>query len=269
MITCEVCVEGVEGALAAAAGGAHRIELCAGLMEGGTTPGPGTLSLALERAGLDTMVLVRPRGGDFLYSELELEAMLRDVAAVREAGAMGVATGALARDGRVDREATARLRESAGPLSFTFHRAFDMTRDPLEALDTLAELGVDRILTSGQAASVAEGLPLLRALVRAAGDRIIVMPGAGIREESVGRILGETGAREIHFTALAWTESAMEHRNPHPRMGGTEIPGEYRRQVTDAERVRAMVAAAAAAAPRAERIPPGRLLRGRRGLPPA
>ncbi len=242
-ITCELCVEGVDGALAAAAGGAHRIELCAGLVEGGTTPSAGVLALALERAGVDTMVLVRPRGGDFLYSEPELEVMLRDVSAVRQMGAMGVATGVLTREGEVDREATARLREAAGPLSFTFHRAFDMTADPHEALEALVELGVDRVLTSGQAAGVPDGLPLIRALVQAAGDRIVVMPGAGVREENARSILEGTGAREIHFAAMAWAESPMLHRNPRPRMGGTEVPGEYRRQVTDPDRVRALMAA--------------------------
>jgi copper homeostasis protein len=248
VITCEVCVEGVDGALAAAAGGAHRIEICAGLVEGGTTPSFAILSVSLERAGVDTMVLVRPRGGDFLYSEAELEVMLRDVRAVREAGAMGVATGVLTREGCVDREATARLREAAGPLSFTFHRAFDMTRDPLEALETLVELGADRILTSGQAESVPQGIALIRELVERAGERIVIMPGAGIREENVGWVLAETRAREIHFTALSWAESPMLHRNPVPRMGGTEIPGEYRRQGTDPERVRGLLAMASGAA---------------------
>jgi copper homeostasis protein len=203
--------------------------------------------MVLERAGVPTMVLVRPRGGDFLYSQAELEVMLRDVAAARRAEALGVASGALTRDGRVDRDATARLRDAAGPLSLTFHRAFDMTRDPREALETLIELGVDRVLTSGQAASVPEGLPLLRELVEAAGERITVMPGAGIREDNLRHVIAATGAREIHFTAMRRAESPMEHRNPRPRMGGIEIPGEFGRPVTDPALVRAMTAAAAAA----------------------
>ena len=244
-ITCELCVEGIQGAEAAAAGGAHRVELCAGLVEGGTTPTQGTLSLVLETVSIDTVVLVRPRGGDFLYSEVELEVMLRDVHAAREAGAFGVATGALTMEGLVDREATTRLQEAAQGLSFTFHRAFDMTRDPFEALETLVELGADRILTSGQARDVPEGLGLIKELVAAAGDRIIVMPGAGIREDNIRYVIQESGAREVHFTAFSQGESPMVHRNPGPLMGAQRVPGEYELQWTDPEAVRAIMGAAA------------------------
>jgi len=244
MVTCEVCVEGVSGALAAAEGGAHRIELCAGLVEGGTTPSVGTLSAVLEAGSVDTMVLVRPRGGDFLYSDAELDVMVRDVRAVGAAGALGIATGALTREGEVDEVATAALREAAGDMSFTFHRAFDMTRDPLQALETLIELGVDRILTSGQAKSVPEGLDLIRELVGVAGDRIIIMPGAGIREENVRTVIRETGVREIHFTAFVEGESPMIHRNPRPLMGASRVPAEYELLLTDPGVVRAFLAMA-------------------------
>ena len=173
-VRCEVCVEGVPGALAAAEGGAHRIELCAGLVEGGTTPSLGALGVVLERVRIDTTVLVRPRGGDFLYTPEEMEVMIRDVRSIRDAGAFGIAIGALARDGGVDEEAMAAVMEAAGPMSVTFHRAFDMARDPWRTLDTLVELGVDRILTSGLEKSVPEGTDLIRGLVSAAGGRISI-----------------------------------------------------------------------------------------------
>lgn len=238
MVTCEVCVEGVEGALAAAEGGAHRLELCAGLVEGGTTPSQGVVETVLEELSVPVVVLVRPRGGDFLYSTRELAAMLRDVEAVGAAGAFGVATGALTPGGEVDREATAALREAAGNMSFTFHRAFDMVRNPRLALAALGELGVDRVLTSGQARSVPEGTGLIRELVEAAEGRIGVMPGGGIREENLRGVLEATGAREVHFTAFRTEESPMVHRNPRPLMGASRVPGEYERVRTDPRRVR-------------------------------
>jgi len=246
-LTCEVCVEGVEGALAAEAGGAHRIELCAGLVEGGTTPSAGTLSQVLERVSIPTMVLVRPRGGDFLYTDDEMDVLLRDVEAIREAGAHGIATGVLTQDGRVDTRAMEPIMAVAGPLSVTFHRAFDMTRDPWESLEALLGLGVERVLTSGQARSVPEGLVLIRELVAAAGDRISIMPGGGIREENARNIVEQTGVSEIHFTGSTTVESAMDFRNPRPLMGSDRVPGEYERILTDPERVRRIVGAATGA----------------------
>lgn len=243
MATCEVCVEGFSGALSAAEGGAHRIELCAGLVEGGTTPSPGNLTLALERLEVPIMVLIRPRGGDFFYSSEEMEVLLRDVSIVREAGGYGVVTGALTREGRVDRGAMEKVRQAAGPLSLTFHRAFDMARDPLEALEVLVELGVDRILTSGGARSAPEALEVLRSLVEAAGSRISVMAGGGIREENIRQVVAETGVREVHFTAFSRWESLMEFRNPRPSMGGTILPGEYDRIGTDPDEVRRIMGA--------------------------
>jgi len=243
MITCEVCVEGLPGAIAASEGGGHRIELCTGLVEGGTTPSPGTLGLVLERVGLDVVVLVRPRGGDFLYSQSEVDTILRDVEAVRKAGAFGIATGALTRDGSVDEGAMRRIREAAGPLSVTFHRAFDMTRDPWEALDALVHLGVDRVLTSGHARSAPEGRERIREAVERAGGRISIMPGGGLREGNVREVVRYTGVTEVHFTAFAESESPMTYRNLRPRMGGERIPGEYERIETDPDRVRAMVGA--------------------------
>lgn len=242
-VCCEVCVEGYSGALAAAQGGAHRVELCAGLIEGGTTPSPGNLALSVESLDIPVMVLVRPRGGDFLYSPEEMETLLRDVSMARSAGAHGVVTGALTRDGRVDREAMARVREEAGPMSLTFHRAFDMVRDHHEALETLVGLGFDRILTSGGERSVPEGLEAIRVWVEEAGGRISIMPGGGIRQENIREIVEGTGVREVHFTAFSHWQSPMEFRNPRPHMGGTALPGEYDRTETDSDEVRRIMGA--------------------------
>ena len=243
LITCEACVEGIPGALAAQSGGAHRIELCAGLVEGCTTPSGGTVSMVLRKLAIPTVVLVRPRGGDFLYSTEEMEGLLRDVEAIRKSGAFGIATGMLTADGRVDTEAMGELMKVAGPLSVTFHRAFDMVRDPFEALSTLVDLGVHRILTSGQDRTVLEGMSLIGGLVKAAGSRISIMPGGGIRAGNVRRIVEETGVREVHFTGFKSSESLMVHRNTRPLMGSDRVPGEYERLGTDAERVRGVVQA--------------------------
>lgn len=237
MVTCEVCVEGVPGALAAEKGGAHRIELCAGLVEGGTTPSFGTVSKVLEAISIPTVVLIRPRGGDFLYSDEELEVLLRDVETVRKAGAFGIATGALTREGEVDVSAMEGVTAAAGPLSVTFHRAFDMTRDPFESLEVLIRTGVHRVLTSGQERSVPEGLDVIARLVESAKARISIMPGGGVREDNIREIISKTGAREIHFAALSSFESPMDYRNTRPLMGSDRVPGEYERIGTDPDLV--------------------------------
>ena len=241
MITCEVCVEGFSGAAAAEAGGGHRIELCAGLIEGGTTPSMGTLSLVLERLSIKTVVLLRPRGGDFLYTDEEFDTMVRDIEVVRDAGAYGTATGVLTTDGRIDAGRFERLVAASGSLSVTCHRAFDMTRDPIEALETLIELGVDRVLTSGQQPSVPEGIGLIGELVDQAAGRIEIMPGCGIEESNVREIVENTGVREVHFAAFSQHESGMTFRNPRPFMGAVDLPGEYDLQLTDPDRVRRIV----------------------------
>jgi copper homeostasis protein len=243
MVTCEVCVEGFSGAYAAAQGGAHRVELCAGLLEGGTTPSQGNLTLSLEELDIPVMVLVRPRGGDFLYSPREVDTILRDISLAGQAGAHGVVTGALTKGGEVDLEVMAKVREAAGSMSLTFHRAFDMVRQPLQALESLVELGVDRILTSGGEASVPEALDQIGRLVEAAGDRIFIMPGGGVRGDNIQEVVRRTGVREIHFTAFTHWESPMEFRNSRPHMGGTRLPGEYDRVDTDPTEVRRIMEA--------------------------
>ena len=243
-ITFEVCVDSVDAAVAAQEGGGDRVELCADLLEGGTTPSAGTVQLALETLRIPVNVIIRPRGGDFCYSATEFEAMRRDVEMVKSWGANGVVIGILSPDGTVDAERTRALVELAGPLSVTYHRAFDVTRDPYEALETLIGLGIDRVLTSGQETSVLEGLDLIAELVRRAAGRIIVMPGGGITERNIAKIVRGSGAREFHFAALGSAEGRMAYRNTRVFMGGELRPPEYALSVTDPTSVRTVIAAA-------------------------
>ena len=238
----EVCIDSVAGAIAAERAGAQRVELCANLLEGGTTPSPGALAATLESVSFDVFVLVRPRGGDFLYTDLEFDVMDRDIVAIKEAGAGGVVVGILDADGRIDVERCRALIATARPMQVTFHRAFDMTRDPLEALEQLVELGVDRVLTSGQKETASDSLELLTELVSRAGDRITVMPG-GLDEGNIRTVAETTRARELHFAARVRTQSQMTFRNHDCGMGSGEPLDEFEHWETDLERVRRFVAA--------------------------
>jgi copper homeostasis protein len=242
----ELCVESAEAAIAAQAGGAARVELCSDLLEGGLTPSHGTLQHARARLSIGIMAMVRPRGGDFCYSDDEFAVMKCDLLAAKALGANGVVFGILNPDGTIDQDRTAELIALARPLPVTFHRAFDVTRDPFEALETLVALGVNRVLTSGQEPSVLEGLELISELVRRAGNRIIVMPGGGITERNVARIAEVSGAHELHCASLEPREGRMAYRNPRVFMGGTLRPPEYSQDVTRAEGVAKVIAAAQA-----------------------
>lgn len=240
----EICVEGIDGLLAAQDGGAERVELCASLLEGGITPSLGTVRLALEMAQVPVHVMVRPRGGDFLYSEAEFRSMLLDVEALRDLGAAGVVFGCLTEDGRIDEDRMAALVAVAGPLAVTCHRAFDMTEDAQAALEALVRAGVGRVLTSGQRDKGMEGASLLAALVRQAAGRIVVMACGGLDRSNIAEVLHLTRAPELHFAALKDVPSAMRYRNPHVGMGGTENEREYRNTLTDTSAVAATIAAA-------------------------
>ena len=229
----EVCLESVAGCRAAEAAGAGRVELCSALVEGGLTPSRGLQRQARRACSLPVFCMIRPRGGDFLYDEDEYAAMLEDVRGAREAGMDGVVFGLLQADGRVDRERTARLAEAARPLEVTFHRAFDVCRDPFEALETLAGIGVERVLTSGQEAGVEEGLPLLRELRERARGRLGILPGCGITLENAARIVAALEPEEIHLAAGRRRPSPMRFRNPRCRMAAHDPPGEYERVETD------------------------------------
>ena len=243
-IILEVCIDSVEAAIAAQQGGAHRVELCADLLEGGTTPSAGTIQLARRSVDIDVNVIIRPRGGDFCYTPTEFEVMKLDIETAKAAGANGVVIGILNEEGSVDKERTGELVDLARPMSVTFHRAFDMTRDPYAALEVLIELGVNRVLTSGQESSVLEGVEMITELVDRAGERIIIMPGGGVTERNFKKIVETGGVKEIHFVAPATRESPMAYRNPNCFMGGELRPPEFSLTVTDPDRVSAFVRAA-------------------------
>jgi copper homeostasis protein len=237
----EACVDSVESAVEAEKGGAARVELCSALLEGGLTPSAGAIELARRRLRIGLQVMIRPRGGDFLYTEAEYEVMRGDIDTAKKLRADGVVIGLLTPAGEVDVERTRELVERARPLSVTFHRAFDMTRDPFAALESLASLGIDRVLTSGQEESALEGLELLKELVAKAKDRIVVLVCGNLTEKNIARVARETRASELHVTGFADVESGMTFRNPRVYMGGLLRPPEYSRSVTSAERIAALV----------------------------
>jgi copper homeostasis protein len=231
----------VEGALAAQAGGADRVELCDNLLEGGTTPSAGTIRVARRKLTVGLHVIIRPRGGDFLYSEDEMDVMREDVRTAKELGADGVVIGCLTSRGEIDVERNRDLIALARPLTVTFHRAFDMCRDPKTALEDLVNLGVNRLLTSGQEATCVEGLELLRDLQVQAAGRVTIMPGGGLTPRNIRKVVEATGVSEVHLSARKNVESGMVYRNSRVFMGGTLRPPEFSWKVTDAEAVRAVV----------------------------
>lgn len=240
----EICVDSVGGVRAAKAAGADRVELCGDLLEGGTTPSRGMIQVARTIAGIRLNVMIRPRGGDFLFDDDEFAIMEADVETAKREGADGVVIGLLTADGTIDIERTRDLIARARPLSVTLHRAFDMTPDPQAALETLIGLSVERVLTSGQEASVLEGLPLIAELVRRAGNHIIVMPGGGITARNVDRIIAAAKPQEIHFAALEPQAGGMAFRRHHVFMGGELRPPEYDRLVTSVDMIRSVMAKA-------------------------
>ena len=304
MYKFEICANSVESCVEAQRGGADRVELCAGIPEGGTTPSYGDIVMAkrvlngVDPLGLRPLplrqgenigqpqfvsrplrqgenigqpqfvssslrqgeniglfqfdgtsmrdgenkrtklhVIIRPRGGDFLYSDLERQIMLEDVRMARQLGVDGVVFGALLPNGDIDMDFMQQLMAESEGMSVTFHRAFDVCRDPFEALEQIIELGCDRILTSGQMPKAEEGVDLLKQLVDKAGDRIIIMPGCGVNVSNIARIAEETGAKEFHFSARSKRDSGMQFRRSRVSMGGTVTIDEYSRDVTDAVKV--------------------------------
>lgn len=208
-LTFEVCTENVAGVRAAAAAGAHRLELCSALAEGGVTPSLGLVRQAKKATTLPLHVLVRPRAGDFCYSADELAVMLGDIDLLKEAGADGLVFGALNRDATLNLPHMRALLAAADPLPVTFHRAFDVCREPQVVLEQLVALGVTRLLTSGQAADALAGLPLLRALTEQAAGRLNVMAGGGIRPANAARIVRGSGVLELHFSAQKPVQSPL------------------------------------------------------------
>lgn len=193
----EVCCADLQSVQAAVEGGAYRIELCQALEIDGLTPSEVMMELAIDMK-IPVQVLIRPREGNFVYNEDEVQTMLKDIRLAKRLGANGVVIGALRPDGSIDEETVRRLVDEAEGLSITFHRAFDVCAKPLEALEQIISLGCHRLLTSGQAPTAEQGIPLLKKLVEQAAGRIIIMPGSGVNPQNAHRILAETGAHEIH-----------------------------------------------------------------------
>lgn len=235
----EVCANSVESCLAAQSGGANRVELCAGIPEGGTTPSYGDILIAREKLrGTRLHVIIRPRGGDFLYSSVEQRIMLKDIENARRLGADGVVFGCLTAEGDVDISLMKQLMEAASGMSVTFHRAFDVCRNAQEALEDIIGLGCNRILTSGQQATAEQGIPLLKELKKQAANRIILLAGCGVNQSNIARIARETGIREFHFSARKDFPSGMLYHNEAVSMGGTVHIDEYTRSVTTSEKVK-------------------------------
>jgi copper homeostasis protein len=237
----EICVDSVESAINAQAAGADRVELCDNLIEGGTTPGYGSIVSARTNLDIGLHVIIRPRGGDFLYSDLEFDIMRRDIEICGECGVDGIVTGILLAGGNIDVERTAKLFEFAYPMSTTFHRAFDMCNDPVQGLEDVIATGASRLLTSGMKNNTQDGIELIRQLVIQADERIIIMPGGGIDETNVALIVTATKVREIHLTGRNTIDSEMIFRRQGINMGN--IPGipEFSRKIADPDQIKSII----------------------------
>jgi copper homeostasis protein len=237
----EVCVDSIHSAMAAQQGGAQRIELCDNLFEGGTTPSAGTIRIARERLSIGVNVMIRPRGGDFCYSDEEFDIMKYDIQTAKELGADGIVLGILRPDGTVDVERCTELIGLARPMSVTFHRAFDVASDAELALEAVIACGAQRLLTSGQEPSAIEGMDTIRELMERARERIIIMPGGGVSARNLDRLLRSTGAKEVHVYVRSKTDGRMTFRPDHVAMGGALRYSEFSNLVASTAQVRDVV----------------------------
>lgn len=245
-MTVEIVVYTIDAALRAQEGGADRIELCGGPGEGGTTPSYGVIEQVRQNVSLDVFVMIRPRGGDFHYSSYEFHSMKRDIAQCQKLSVDGIVLGILNADGTIDKKRCRELIEKARPLKVTCHRAFDMTRDPFEALEDCIEVGFDRILTSGQHAQALDGADLIGELIKRANGRIAIMPGSGVNKKTVETIVAKSGAKEIHFSAVTHTDSKMEYRNERIAGMGSDEGSEFKLRTADPALIREIRALAEA-----------------------
>jgi copper homeostasis protein len=230
----EICCGSIDDAIQAQAGGAQRVELCSALFLGGLTPSLGTLQYARQQLTIPIMAMVRPRAGGFCYTEAEFATMERDAETLLANDAEGIVFGILTENGDIDLKRTRRLREIAGSKQTVFHRAFDVTPDPFRALDQLVDLGITRILTSGQQDTVPEGANLIRRLIEYAGDRIEVLPGGGIKPFNLEDVVSRTGCSQVHLTAFKSMVDRSTQQNPAVTFGGALYPAEDRFLMTDA-----------------------------------
>lgn len=236
----EACTDSVESALEAAEGGAHRLELCANLIIGGTTPGVSQFKQIRKSLELPIHVLLRPRYGDFYYTEREFQMIREDAAMFIQLGADGIVAGCLTPEGNLDRERMEILRETAKSRHFTLHRAFDMCQCPYRALEDAVSIGADTILTSGQQNSCLEGKALLKELIRLAGSRINILVGSGVNARTIPSLAKETGARQFHMSGKTMVDSGMVYRKENVSMGIGPI-GEYAIVRTDKVQIREAV----------------------------
>jgi len=239
-MTLEIVVYNIESALKAQEGRADRIELCDNPGEGGTTPSYGTIENVRQNVNLDVFVMIRPRGGDFHYSNYEFHSMKRDIDQCQKLSVDGVVFGILNEDGTIDKKRCTELIKRARPLKVTCHRAFDMTRDPFEALEDCIEVGFNRILTSGQQPQAVKGVDMIAELIKKANGRIAIMPGSGVNESTVEEIVSKTKATEIHFSATAFRDSAMTYKNPNIAGMGDEEGSEFKLRSVDPTRIKKM-----------------------------
>ena len=237
----EICVDSAISALNAQSAGADRIELCDNLGEGGTTPGYGMIISARNNLSIGIHVLIRPRGGDFLYSDTEYDIMRRDIELCGENGIDGIVTGILLPDGTIDVERTARLIEFAYPMTATFHRAFDMCADSVRGIEDVIATGASRLLTSGQQNKALDAVELIRQLVIQAGERLIVMPGGGIDETNAAQIITATKAKELHLTGRMEIDSEMIFRRQGISMGSLPGNPEFKRKIADPEKIKKII----------------------------
>ena len=236
----EVCVDSMESVREAVRGGADRLELCANLIIGGTTPSPYLIEEA-AKLGVPVNVLIRPRFGDFLFTQDEKEEQLKQITQLKRLGAHGAVVGALLADGSLDVQFLKACREAAEGLHLTMHRAFDVCRDPQQALEQAIEIGFDTILTSGQQATAVQGMDLIAQLVQQAGDRVTIMPGSGVNAGNIAMLREKTRARAFHLSAKKTMESGMAFRREGVPMG-LPMMSEFERFVTDAHAVKAAIA---------------------------
>lgn len=237
----EICCYSVQSAIIAEQSGADRIELCAGVHEGGITPGFASIKLTKESVSIPVHVIIRPRGADFCYSDIEFECMKLDIIHCKEIGINGIVAGVLLSDGSIDVERTKELIDLAKPMNFTFHRAFDMVKDHFKALEQLIEIRADRILTSGGEQTAVMGKDLLKDLVEKASGRIAIMPGSGINHENILSLKKYTGAEEFHCSAKSLVRGKMEYQNPKIAMGGEENISEFEFYEADSGKIRKIV----------------------------